>query len=158
MIETEVYKIGAGHYGRRVAAKLASRWWLPLGLPIAALLVAGAWDWRWWIVGLAVILVIYPGLLMLAYYYYALSPEAVRAILPQKAVFDENDMTIVYYPMAEGCNAPSPRSIPREEILGITIDGDYLNLILPKEETLEIPRSAFQSGEIYEAFPELRQG
>lgn len=157
MIETEVYKISAARYGRRVAMRLASRWWWAFALPLGAAAVAGCWDWRWWFVGLVLIFILYPGLLFIAYYYYALSPEAVRVILPQKVQIDQDQLIFVYYPIADGCHAPKPRTVLRNEISSVSLDGAYVELHLSHAEIIEIPKSAFPPGTIHKAFPNLNQ-
>ncbi len=157
MVETEVYKVEASRYGRRVAMRLASRLWLPLGLPFIAAMIAGTYDWRWWIVGLALLLVLYPGILLIAYYYHALSPEAVRAILPQKVQISATDIYVTYYPMAEECKAPAPRRIKRGDIQHISMDGDFITLELREREVIDMPRAAFAKGSLEKAFPELYQ-
>lgn len=157
MIETEIYKVAASRYGRRVVMRLASRWWWALALPLGAAIIVGIWDWRWWFVALVMIFILYPGLLFIAYYYYALSPEAVRAILPQRAQITPDAVTLIYYPIAEGCNAPKPRVIPKKDIRSVSLEGNYIDLQLDKEEVIEIPKSAFPPGTIREAFPNLNE-
>ena len=146
-IVTNVYRIGASAYVRRLLSAWLWRWWWALALPMCAAIFAGLYDWRWWVAGVALALVAYPGVLAIVYYYYALSPDAVRAILPQHASFTAEGVTFTYLPLDEDCTAPAPRFISWTDVSQWEDSGSSLLLRLrgAAMSSLEVPFSAFQS-------------
>lgn len=88
---------------------------------------------------------------MLAFYYYALSPEAVRAIMPQRASLSGSGLLLRYYPIdydqpdAKGWT-PEPRMIKRTEVARCTEMGEYTMIELKSGEMIEIPVAAQPQG------------
>lgn len=144
MIETDTYKWKASHTVRRLATDWIGRWWYAFAIPLGIFCMIGLWDWRWYVVALALILVAYPGILAIVYYSIALSPETVRSILPQKARFETDKLIITYQPYAEDCSCPAPMEIAYNQINEIIDNGASLIIKLPNF-AIEIPFSAFSS-------------
>lgn len=150
-VETEIYRISKGRYVRGCMVRLLGRWGVAAALPLLACLVAGATDWRWLVVALAAVCVLLPGAVMLAFYYYALSPEAVRAIMPQRASLTDAGLELRYYPMdykqpeTTGWR-PEPRMITRSDVARCSEMGAYTLIELKNGEIIEIPCSAQPRG------------
>ncbi|MCD8385422.1 MAG: hypothetical protein LUD17_00875 [Bacteroidales bacterium] len=142
MIETNEFRWKAGQVGHKLAVEWAWRWWWALALPLAAAAIAGLYDWRWWVVGLALVMVAYPGILAIVYYDIALSPETVRAILPQNVEFGPDSFTIIYKPYAEGCNTIHPLTVEYADVLTCSDNGSTMLITWPKGK-VQIPFSAF---------------
>ncbi len=120
-------------------------------VPLAALMLAGTHDWRWLVVALAAVCVLLPGLAMLAFYYYALSPEGVRSVMPQRAVLTDSGLLLQYLPMDYAEEhptgwTPAPRMIKKADVKHCIETGEYTTIELLDGETVEIPTSAQPSG------------
>lgn len=127
--------------------RLMSGWWWALAVLLSAMAMAGMADWRWWLAALAVICVLMPGLAMLAFYHYALSPEAVRAIMPQRAVIADGVMMVIYYPLDytsphPGGWVPEPRTIAPADVKHCYDQGQYTAIELKDGEVIEVPLHA----------------
>ncbi len=127
------------------------RWWWAVLLPMAVLVVAGSYDRRWLVVAFGAMCVLLPGLLLLAYYHYALSPEAVRAIMPQRATLTDNALIVRYYPVDYADARPSgwvpePRTILRRDVVRCSDMGTYTTIELRGNEMIEIPCAALPKG------------
>lgn len=95
MIRTEVFAIAPS----ATAAMLAQRWlgrrWFLFILPAGAL-VAGLADWRWLIVALVMVFVLWPMALFFVWIDAALRPEAVRSAQPHLVEFGPDGLRVVY--------------------------------------------------------------
>lgn len=131
--------------------RLVSKWWWLIAVPMAALLLAGMSDWRWWVVALAIGCVLMPGVAMLSFYHYALSPDGVRAIMPQRAELTDAGLLLRYYPMDYQSETPKgwrpePRVIRRGDVLSCAAMGEYTVIELAGGEVVEIPAAAQPKG------------
>lgn len=50
--------------------------------------------WEWIVVGIALLLLIYPFILSFVYFRYGLSPESRREIQPRRVIFDDEGITV----------------------------------------------------------------
>ena len=104
------------------AASLASQWrrerWFLFAIPVVASAVAGFFDWRWLIVALIMVFIIWPMALFFVWISVALSPEAVRSSIPHTVGVDDEWMVITYA-VREGYPTPEPERISRADILRV---------------------------------------
>ncbi len=163
---TATFTVAAADYAMRGLESLASRWWWALFLPIAAMLAAAAFDWRWGIVALAALFLIIPTLLMFVWLSLTTCRQAVSDIYPHCVTTSANgDITILYNPLQQtqpadatdcetsAANAvpaavfvPAPVNIPVKKISGIATWRRFIALqaaTADGDTTILIPVSAF---------------
>lgn len=75
---TETFSIAASRYLPHVAARLFWRYWWVLTLPAALICYGLAADWRWAVVGLILLMIVYPMVNTLAVLRYATSDKVLR--------------------------------------------------------------------------------
>lgn len=143
---TEVFTVGASRLARIQLGEMAVRWWwLLILLPLAAL-IGGFYDWRWWIAGLLLSLVVYPGLLALAYFYCALSPEAAISVLPHFVEFESEggEISSIKIIGDDSFNAKAYKGVAIKRVLSddkmLTLElsekgknGSLQRIVIPKE-------------------------
>lgn len=107
---------------------------------------------------LAIVLVAYPFILMMAFYSRALTPQAAKALFPKKAEITDAGIEIAYFPIDESSPAPSPEYIPLPEISGCEDCGESLE-IRHSHGVLSIPASALSrqdTAELLQFFSDLK--
>lgn len=138
---TQIFRGTPAGYVRRVAVMwLWRRWWV-WALPVVACCVAAVWWPVWIFVALMLIFLLYPSLMMMIYFYHAMSPEAQRALLPQSVTVSNNGITVDYH---DERKTPS-EIFKREEIMSITSgkNGITVRVRGPHYRHIYIPASAF---------------
>lgn len=152
MITTKYFKISSSTYVRHCFSAWAEKWWWTLALPIAVLLILGLKDARYFIIAFALILIVYPGILALLYFNYALRPSAAYALLSRKMIFSDDGVDIEYAPCDEHPLPPNSH-IPIEAISKVEDDGGSINIILSssKYDVIIVPSNAFAEGEFSKA-------
>lgn len=138
---TETYRHSAAECGRRATIDFLEKWWWAFALPLACALIASLWDWRWLVAGMALALVAYPFVLMMAYYTRALTPEAAKGMLNRHVEFEDTGIKIVYEPFEEGERVIDVEDIPYSSFSHFEIcDGSFA--LKGKAKELSIPLSA----------------
>ena len=96
-ITTSIFRHRASIVGKRAALLWLSRRGWPIWIAIIVLLFLGmAVSPLFYLVGLMAAFLVFPTVMMLAYYHYMLSPEARKAILPQSIYFGNESFTVNY--------------------------------------------------------------
>lgn len=95
-ISTDVFRGTPSSFVRRVGTQMLWHWWWAWLTPVAACFVAAAWQTVWLYVGFMVLFMLYPGLLLTIYYYYAFSPEALATLEPKTAEVTNRSLTVTY--------------------------------------------------------------
>lgn len=163
---TATFTVAAADYAMHGLASLASRWWWALFLPIATMLVAAAFDWRWGIVALAALFLIIPTLLMFVWLSLTTRRQAVNDIYPHSITMSANgDLTLLYSPLQQteptdaaddetsaadtvqaGAFVPEPVNLSIQKISGISTWRRFIVLqadTADGDTTILIPVSAF---------------
>ena len=97
-ITTSIFRHRASIVGKRAALLWLSRRGWPIWIAIIVLLFLGmAVSPLFYLVGLMAAFLVFPTVMMLAYYHYMLSPEARKAILPQSIYFGNESFTVNYF-------------------------------------------------------------
>lgn len=148
-IVTSAYSNSAAECGRKAAIDFLEKWWWAFALPILCALVASLWNCRWLVAGMALALVAYPFVLMMAYYTRALTPEAAKSMLSKHARISDDGIEIIYEPFDDNAKAPDKEYFPFCGLKRIEDRGDSLALQFPDRE-LVIPISAIDSNEMDE--------
>ncbi|MDE6535142.1 MAG: hypothetical protein K2K82_03935 [Muribaculaceae bacterium] len=108
------HKVSTGAYMRLVAEEwLLSRGWLVV-LPIVGLALAAyhTGDFRLWVVIPVLVCLILPLIMVVIYYKYSLSPEAIASVWPHRVrVSADGSLTLLPEPPAEDSGAA-----PRHEL------------------------------------------
>lgn len=116
IMTTSVFRIIPVQYVRTATGIWMSRGgWLWL-LPLASALFLGIADWRFFIVALAMICIVYPGALMMIYINHALRPEAAFATIPHRVALSPDGIDIEYFPADETVRCPASRHIPLADV------------------------------------------
>lgn len=123
-----------------------------MALPVAGFVMAGLYDPRFYIVALALALVIYPGIVSLLYFNYGLRPQAAFSLIPHQIKI-RCEMIEITYQKSEDHTAPPARTLYIDQISTVTDTGQSIVLTLTtgKYDVEIIPISAFKQGEAKEA-------
>lgn len=140
-IVTDTYSHSAAECGRRAAMCFLEKWWWAFVLPLLCALAASLWDWRWIVAALALALVAYPFVLMMAFYTRALTPQAAKATLKRHVEISDAGIEIVYEPIDEESSPPENERIQLSDINRVDDRGDHLSLLFSEGELI-IPVSA----------------
>lgn len=128
----------------------AARFWMAGALPLLLLLVLGcAYDVRLIFVAAAVLFIIFPTLLLMAWYSLLSRPWAVASLSLQRVTFHpEGDIEVEYLPTDVAdipLRMPDNLFIPAEKVGRAYISGDYIAVSYADNRDLMIPLSAFGS-------------
>ena len=152
MIETRYFAITPQKYVRTAISVWLTRYcWIGLSAVIMAI-VAGMYDTRFFIVGAALLLVAYPGILMIVYFNHALTREAAFGVIRHKVTLTELGMDIEYSP-EDDHPTPQARHIAKEEIATAEDSGHAMKITLTsgRYDIIMIPTDAFQDGDFAKA-------
>ena len=101
MVKTEFYctkpfRNTPQQFVARILHLWLKRYWWILALPVVVCGAMAVFKWEWIIVALMIILLIYPFVLAMVYFNYALAPENRRFIKPLRLDVSPNGMKISY--------------------------------------------------------------
>lgn len=113
---TSVFRITPAQYVRTATGIWMSRGGWLLLLPPAVMILAGFADWRFFIVALALICIIYPAIVMLVYLNHALRVEAAFSTIPHRVSLSPDGIDIDYFPADETVKCPPSRHIHISDI------------------------------------------
>lgn len=155
-ITTDTFTVSAARSAQRGVEAMVARWWWAFALPVAVALLFVIADWRVLLAVALLLLVIYPGLLSLAYYNCALSPETVKEFTPHRVEFTDGEVRIVReYTDAKGDTVEETTSLPLSSLrrLGYEDNGFLLTFDGPegKVRQVYVPFMAFSCGSDVEA-------
>lgn len=145
---TEYFRITSSTYVRRCFSLWMDKWWWTLAIPLSILLVMAIGDIRYLIVAFALALIVYPGIMALLYFNYALRPSAAYALLPHRIILSDKEIAIEYEPSDE-YPVPIKQYIPFKSITRMENQGDYLILEIHTSiyDLLFIPISKIAAGD-----------
>lgn len=148
-IETDTYTVAASRHARRGIEAIAARWWWAFALPLVAGLALSLWDWRILLAVFCLLLVVYPGIMAMAYYNCALSPESASELIPHRVVFYEDKMRIAYSGSdPDGADAKVV-DVAYSDIRRVDEPGQWLEVAYAapdgKQRVAEVPFAAFSS-------------
>ncbi|MBO5053107.1 MAG: hypothetical protein J6C44_02585 [Muribaculaceae bacterium] len=111
IMSTEVFTPGASAYMTRVARRWlsANLWWV-IALP-AAMTIASLWESVFIFIALMVTFLLYPGVLMMVYYRYALDPWSRLAVYPQQITVNGNTVIRSFIPSDNFPNVPDTQHL-----------------------------------------------
>lgn len=149
-IDSRPFCYPPGRYMRRVATMWLLRWWWALALPLAALVLMGLWDSRFFIVASMCLFLVYPGVMASVYINNAFRPWARIAVLSKTVSVSGRGVDIVFQPMGEGAAADRPVSVPFTDIAAVEDTGGSYVVYLRngRYDFLEIPVDAFDAADI----------
>lgn len=140
MISTDEFTVAPS----ATAARLARLWlWRRrffLALPVAALAIAGMADWRFLVVALMVVFIIWPMALGFVWMNAALAPDAVRASQPHRMEFTADGIRTVYTPR-DGYPPVAPQSVAWSDVKSITDDGRTVAIEMRDGRNISVPVS-----------------
>lgn len=154
MITTQYFRISSSTYVRHCFGVWAGKWWWALVIPIAALVIPGLSDARFLIAVFALLLVIYPGLLALIYFSYALRPQAAYSLLSRRMTFTNDGILIEYEPTDE-YRIPADTHVPRGSIARTEDDGSHMVIMLKSSayDLLILPVEVFKKDDLKKVLP-----
>lgn len=152
--EKAYFQVSSTVYVRELAGIWMSRhWWILVLIP-AAFAVAGLYDSRWLIVALMVLMILTPGIMMIVYFNFALSPEIARRTLRQTFAAGPEGFTVSFLPHEESGYSPEPEHIAFADIRGIDDTGKYFIVRLRRSpySIMIFPTSLTEARKLYESW------
>lgn len=146
MISTDEFTVAPS----ATAARLARLWlWRRrffLALPVAVLALAGMADWRFLVVALIVVFIIWPMALGFVWMNAALAPDAVRASQPHRMEFTADGIRTVYT-TRDGYPPVAPQSVEWSDVKSITDDGRNVTIEMRDGHSVCIPASVLSAAQ-----------
>lgn len=103
--------------------------WL-IALPLIVFIVLGCYDTRWLIVALMMLMIVLPGVMLIVYFNFALTPDTARRTLPQSISVSDSGINLTYLPHPESGYTPEAEHVTFADIKAIDDTGMYLILRL----------------------------
>lgn len=131
-----------------------SRYGWVLVIPMAVCGALAVFRWEWIVVGLIVLLLVYPFVLAMLYFNHAMRPETRIFIRPLRLVVTKDKMVIEFEETNE------TKEIPWTQIRNVSMSGKktIIRFVSPKYSSLTIDDNAWEStetiSEIKEKIPE----
>ena len=88
---TKEFKSSPSAYIHHIAARMAGRLWWLLAVPLCVMIYGAAADWRWIVVGLMILFIIYPMIITLVILRYAAMPVIARRATANQLRFEAGD-------------------------------------------------------------------
>lgn len=135
-----------------IAGMLAGRWlgrrWFYFALPVAVAMAASLTDVRWFVVALMLLFIVWPMALFFVWTGEALRPEAVRAAVPHRIVFEESGFVIEYTADADsGRVPPDSERYEWKAVRSIVFGKPYVRLELCSGTFVAVPYDALTAEE-----------
>ncbi len=87
--------VAVGRYINRISIRLLWRmWWMPL-IPVAGLIAGWGYDWRIAVISLMLIFIIFPFIVTMAIFVYAMRPEVVMLSKIEKIDIADDSLTFL---------------------------------------------------------------
>lgn len=133
-------------YVRHVGLQLLWRWWWAWAIPVAACFIAACFEAVWAFVGFMLLFLLYPGLVLLVYYRYAFSPEAVNSLQPRTVTITDKSLTVTY----TGERRIAPRTYTAKDIKGVETGRGHVvfDFRRPPHHHISIPLDAVPEGQL----------
>lgn len=137
-------------------ARRSARFWMGVAAPLIILLIAGVcYDFRLLYVAAFVSFILFPSLLLIAWYSLLSSQSAVNGLYPQTVLFSRNhEISVRYYPIPNplptdnnptgnrSVHVPDEHIIPFSDVTDCRLHSDYLVLSYSGGNDLLIPLKA----------------
>ncbi len=152
MVETNYFTISPQQYVRTAMGVWLGRYgWIGIAI-VACFIAAGFHDARFFIVAAAIVLLAYPGIMMLVYFNHALTKEAAYSVIPHKIKIAVDGLEIAYH-TDEDRPTPPVQTIRIKEVAKVEDTGKSMRLTLKsgRYEIIEIPSAAFSGDGFAEA-------
>jgi hypothetical protein len=156
-ITCSAFSVKPEKYARQHMKKRWGKYWYATVIPLLVVGVMAIFDWRWLIVGFALVCVVYRMIGVTSWFAQLMRPAAVYGRFPHTVTATQSgDIIIKHYPLHEGDEfAPPTFTIVNEVIMHVSYDNDnvYMDYKYRNEhhhvviDTLIIPRSAFAGGD-----------
>lgn len=150
VIETSIFRCTPSQYTRGVLVARMSRYGFFLLLPLLAAAVGAFYRWEWIVVGLALLLLVYPFVLMNCYFRYSMREEALVFIRPMRVVVGSEGLALLLFrdEVRDGevrHVAAGRYEIPFSDVRSAAVSPRCLTLRLlrPEYASLRIPDSAW---------------
>ena len=122
------YIVSPTAYIGHIACNFAGRFWWLLLVPLG-FFVAGASDWRWAVVGLIVLLLLFPMAITTALMAEAMRPEVARRAASRRASIDGRTITL-YKEVSDDDGQISYEQVETAEISSAELTGRFFAIIL----------------------------
>lgn len=135
---TNEFALTPGVYATRMAYMGIWRLALPLGVALLAILFCALWRWEFIIVALALLLIIFPTVLMLTYFTMAAKPMAIAAVYTQTVSLTPNGIMRTFYPDERYNDVPEPQTFQLDSVSQVEISDKYMILKIISNGTVLI--------------------
>lgn len=146
----ENFRVESGQYVRPMMRMFFGRNWPWFILPLVACAIIGAItkDFRWLIVGLMLVFMVFPMVVALIYFSYALTLETRWSLMEKTATFDKDGIGLTFVD-----SRMKARHIKWTDITHVTRNKDayFFHLKVRRYNFLMIPRTALQTESINES-------
>ena len=157
-ITTRIYSVGPGRYVARIMSMWLARFGWILVIPFGFCGCMAFFRWEWIVVGMALLLLVYPFVLSFIYFKYGLSPESRRAIQPRRVTIDDTAMTVEYlaaHTDDEGQTTYTTEGTEQtnySEVRNVTLSSDGVTIRLKRQryDHIFVPANAFDDDADYE--------
>lgn len=122
---TPIFSNPSQRYVRVVARRWLARYWWLLAMPLLVSMVGAIWRWELAVVALMLVLLVYPFVLLIVYFNYALTLRARREILPHRIGLEGDRLTIAVIPDDEHPHRLPDEAIPLARISAMYPYRDY---------------------------------
>lgn len=139
---TTTFSVAAARYLPHVAARLFWRYWWVLTVPAALICYGLTVDWRWAVVGLILLMIVYPMVNTLAVIRYAASDKVLRRSATAQARFDDGNTVVMLdadgHEIERAVMSPYPTTSRGLLVLTLGPAPDDI-LLLPAEAAHDLP-------------------
>lgn len=144
IFSTGKFFLSASVYVKREASMWFTRnWWWIIAGPVA-LVMGSAWIPVLIFVALMLLCLLYPGVMMMVYFHYSLSPFARATLYSQCVILTDKALSRDFFPDDRFAQVPEPQSFLMTDIERVQIVGKYVFIKIygGKDRLIAVPLSA----------------
>lgn len=144
IFSTEKFFLSASVYMKREASMWLTRnWWWLIAIPVA-LVIGSAWMPVLIFVALMLLCLLYPGVMMMVYFHYSLSPFARATLYSQRVILTDKALSRDFFPDDRFAQVPASQSFLMADIEQAQIVGRHVFIKISggKDRLIAVPLSA----------------
>lgn len=152
MLQTGIFTIKPAVYAKFVALRWCRRYAWMVAIPLIIMLAIGTFSWPWLVVALALICLIAPPIVMLAWFAIASKPDAVEDMREHYVLLEPNSLTLQYVEQSSDISpeheSASCKSVvlPYQMIDTVEVSDKQISILFRSKmprQTVIIPLDAF---------------
>ena len=123
------FTVPASAYASAYARRYACAWAAALSLPIVCGIIAGFYDLRWWFITMMCLFIVYPMVLVMAWFSLTGQPSMAMRLRPQECAFSPDGNLSVSYYAFDSDDTDEPIATECHNIRSIRTYGKYAAVI-----------------------------